>query len=115
MIMQAKKKHHPRFMIPNLGAKNRSRLRDRWRTQRGIDNKKRIKRNGYGAMPSIGYKNSPEVRGLRADGFREVLVHNEKEMEAVSGSVARIAHGVSRKKREAMLRSAKAHGVRVVN
>ena len=113
--MQIKKKQHPRFRISNLHAKNRSRLADRWRTQRGIDNKKRVKRGGYGAMPSIGYKNAPSVRGLRPDGFAEVLVHNVQELAAISGKAARIAHGVSKRKREAIVRQAQIHGIRVVN
>ncbi len=113
--MQIKKKKHPKFAISNLNAKNRSRLADRWRTQRGIDNKKRIKRSGYGAMPSIGYKNNDSIRGLRPDGSAEVLVHNIKELAAAEGKVARIAHDVSKKKRAEIKRVAAIKGIRVVN
>ena len=40
------KKTHPTFSIPNFGSKHRKRVPARWRKQRGIDNKKRIKISG---------------------------------------------------------------------
>ena len=42
--MIVKKKSHPNFKVPNYGAKTGRRVKARWRKQRGIDNKKRIKR-----------------------------------------------------------------------
>ena len=112
------KRHVPRFAVPNLGAKGRSRVKDRWRVQRGTDSKLRIKRKGYGFTPGIGYKNADAVRFSRPDGSFEVLVHNSMELLALSGRkgyVARLAHGLSVRKRLEMQASADANGIKVVN
>ena len=57
------------------------RVKARWRKQRGIDNKKRIKKDFAGAEPTIGYKNMDSQMGLRADGNRMILVHNVAELQ----------------------------------
>ncbi|MDE1811213.1 MAG: hypothetical protein KGH66_04175, partial [Candidatus Micrarchaeota archaeon] len=66
MTITMKKKPHPKFNVPNFGARSMSRVPERWRKQRGIDNKKRIKRNFMGAEPTIGYGNPKAIRGVRA-------------------------------------------------
>ena len=112
------KKKHPTFAVPNYGAKSRKRVKSRWRKQRGIDNKKRIKRSGYGAEPNIGYKNAPEVRHLRPDGTMENLVHNEAEMKAcvgVPGISVRLSSTLSKRKRAIIGKMAEDNGIRVVN
>jgi large subunit ribosomal protein L32e len=98
------KKKHPKFSIPNYGAKKRSRVLPRWRKQRGIDNKKRIKKNFMGAEPTIGYQNPKELRGIRASGKRAMLVHNESEVkkiieQKVENCEITIARAVSIRKR----------------
>ncbi len=117
--MVIKKRPHPRFRVPNLGAKSRKKVQDRWRAQRGTDNHMKLKRDGYGKMPSIGYKNSDQVRYARPDGSREVLIRNEMEMmgliNAKNGMVARLSHDLSRRKRTAIQALADAHAVRIVN
>lgn len=116
--MVEKKKKHPSFRVPNFGAKSRKRVPERWRKQRGIDNKKRIERSGYGATPKIGYKNPEELRFTRNDGTVGVLVHNEAEMLAVQkdkNHVAIFAHSVSRKKRVLMQKLADSKGINVLN
>ncbi len=77
-----KKKSKPTFSVPNAGFKKR--VKHRWRKPRGIDSKKRAKFAYAGASPRIGYKNSPEVRGMHPTGKFEVLVHNVSELKAVS-------------------------------
>ncbi len=113
------KKKHPKFYVPNFGAPNRKRVKERWRSQRGIDSKKRVKKKELGATPSIGYKNSEKVRYARPDGSFEVLVHNQNELMAViqskGSNVVRFAHDLSSRKR-AMLRGiADKNNVRIVN
>jgi ribosomal protein L32E len=117
MIIMVSKRSHPRFVVPNLGAKGRARVKDRWRKQRGTDNKKRRKYSGYGALPGIGYKNSDAVRFARSDGSREILVHNEKELiEAMEGGyVIRFSHSLSARKRMTMQRIADAKAARIAN
>ncbi len=113
-----KKKSHPTFNVPNFGAKHRSKVQSRWRKQRGIDNKKREQLKGYGAKPRIGYKNSAAVRYARPDGRKEVLVHNQSEMQLVAhmaNYVARFASGVSRKKRIELQKIADKENIKIVN
>ncbi len=119
--VKVNKKTHPKFNVPNFGAKNRKRVKDRWRKQRGQDNKKRIKKDFMGASPSIGYKNSPEVSGVRADGKRLMLVHNVQELsdalrnpEIGSYNII-ISHDVGKKKRIEMEKLAASSGVRIAN
>ncbi|MDE1761619.1 MAG: hypothetical protein KGH59_01760 [Candidatus Micrarchaeota archaeon] len=117
--MKISKKNHPRFVVPGYGTKNRSRIPDRWRKQRGTDNKKRVALSGYGATPHIGYRNSDSVRFLRADGSREVLVHNHNELMALTSNpkeiVVVLAHDLSRRKRLEMQGVADKFKLRIAN
>jgi large subunit ribosomal protein L32e len=119
MIMQKKK--HPRFNVPNQGTYGRGRIKDSWRKQRGIDNKKRIKMRKMGASPEIGYRNPEQLRGLRCDNTRAMLVHNMRELQALIESgrtkefVAVIAKQVATRKRIEMTRLASQHSLRVTN
>lgn len=113
-----KKREHPRFRVPNFGARNRKRVKERWRKPRGIDNKQRVMRSGYGRLPKIGYKNSASVRYLRADGTLNMLVHNEGELiSAARGKNVSIvlAHALSFRKRQMLQRTADRLGVKVKN
>jgi len=112
MTMTIKKKGHPTFNVPNFGTKSRSRVKPRWRKQRGIDNKKREKMDFMGAEPTIGYRNPESLRGVRSNGKRIVLVHNVDELKRiVAGDVSAIdvtiAGGVSIRKRIAITDFAK--------
>jgi large subunit ribosomal protein L32e len=115
------KKKHPKFNVPNFGAKSRKRVPERWRKQRGIDNKKRIKRNFMGAEPTIGYRNPESIRGIRASGRRMLIVRNVNEMRMLvlksdkdKFDVA-IAHSVSKRKRAEIASIASSNGIRVTN
>ncbi|MEM3781568.1 MAG: eL32 family ribosomal protein [Candidatus Micrarchaeaceae archaeon] len=112
-----KKKEKPHFAVPNFGAKNRKRVLDRWRRQRGIDNKLRISKKFHGNKPSIGYKNSAEARFRNRRGMLEFLVHNEKEMLALehrNDAEAKLFHALSRRKKLALAKLASEHGIRLV-
>ncbi len=115
------KKNHPRFNIPNFGTRGRKRVKARWRKQRGIDSKKRIKRSYAGASPEIGYRNPAQLRGVRrGDNARIALVRNMGELRAIAesrpqGAAVTIAKAVSARKRAEMTRLAAQHGVRVTN
>ncbi|MGB9732780.1 MAG: eL32 family ribosomal protein [Candidatus Micrarchaeia archaeon] len=114
-----KKKEHPKFVVPNYGAKNRKRVKDRWRSQRGVDNKKKLKKSGYGKMPSIGYKNPDEVRFREKNGLLKVVVHNKNELETLIGKKEEyevvLAHDLSKKKKVEIQRIAEMHGFKVAN
>ncbi|MEM0475286.1 MAG: 50S ribosomal protein L32e [Candidatus Norongarragalinales archaeon] len=97
------KKKHPKFERQNIHLKKRV-ARTGWRKPRGVDNKQRIYRFGFGASPNIGYRNARATRGLHPCGLREVRVFNVRDLEKLDSlkHAVRIAAGVSRRKREAI-------------
>ena len=112
------RKKRTNFIVPNYRAKNRKRVSARWRKQRGTDNKKRLELKAYGSVPKIGYKKGSEARFSRVDGSFELLVHDEKELVAVSsssGHIAVFAHGLSKRKRAALQQIADARGIKIAN
>ncbi len=119
--MNPNKKGHPKFNVPNYGAKKRKRVLPRWRKQRGIDSKKRIKKDFMGAEPTIGYRNPESLRGVRFNGKRIMLVHNVEELrrlvsEGMHGSHDfTIAKGISTRKRIEITEAARAAKARITN
>jgi large subunit ribosomal protein L32e len=113
-----KKREHPTFNVPNFGAKHRKKVKARWRKQRGIDSKKRVKRSGYGAEPNIGYKNNDEVRYRRPDGRISILVHGRKELEKaieVKDAAIVFASSISKRKKMELEKIAEEKGAKVAN
>lgn len=118
--MMIKKKKKPYFNIPNYGAKKRSRVQARWRKQRGVDNKKRTKHSFMGAEPTIGYKNSDAVSGIRASGKRAVHIANKAElMKAMESGEESfdivLASALSKRKRMEIIKIAEAQKIKVAN
>ncbi|MGI0134646.1 MAG: eL32 family ribosomal protein [Candidatus Micrarchaeaceae archaeon] len=119
--MVLKRKPHPKFNVPNFGAKSRSRVPRRWRKQRGIDNKKRIKKDFMGAEPTIGYKTPDGIMHIRPNGKRIVIVHNANELKGMisakrlEGYDVTIAKPVARRKRLEIMAVAKSGNIRVTN
>jgi large subunit ribosomal protein L32e len=94
-----------------------SKMSESWRRPRGLDHKMRRKIKGWPPMVSTGYKGPKVARGLHPSGFREVLVHNVNEICKVNPTiqVARIAHGVGKKKRLLMVAEAKKRKLQILN
>lgn len=114
MIKRARMK----FRVPNFGAPNRKRVKARWRRQRGIDNKRRVKKMNSGPVPKIGYKNSEVVRYASPSGSFDIVVHNEAELLSVLGMpgyAARLSHGLAERKRIALRGIAAQKGIKVLN
>ena len=112
------KRNNPKFRVPNYGAPNRKGVKARWRHQRGIDNKRRVKKQNRGSVPKVGYKNSDIVRYSRPDGSFELLVHNEAELLSVLGMPgysARFAHNLSSRKRESLKKIADSNRIKILN
>jgi large subunit ribosomal protein L32e len=115
------KKKHPKFNVPNYGTKKRDRVKARWRKQRGIDNKKRIKKAFAGAEPTIGYKNMDSMIGVRVNGNKIMLVHSTTELQKMikedmlKGYDVTIAKGVSNRKRAVMTELAQKSSIKVTN
>jgi large subunit ribosomal protein L32e len=102
---------HPQewFRHPRLGLA--------WRKPQGMHSK--LKRH-FGYRPnvvSIGFRGPKAARGLHPSGFREVLVHNVRDLEAIDASVqaARIAGTVGTRKRLEIQAVADEKGIRVLN
>ena len=94
-----------------------SKLSESWRRPRGLDNKMRRKIKGWPPTVSVGYKGPKVARGLHPSGYREVLVHNVKEISGVDPKTqaARIAHTVGKKKRAQILAAARKNKVVILN
>ena len=94
-----------------------TKLSESWRRPRGLDHKMRRKIKGWPPMVSTGYKGPKIARGLHPSGYREVLVHNTKEVSEIDPKTqaARIAHTVGRKKRAQIIAEARAKKVVVLN
>ncbi|MEW5997067.1 MAG: eL32 family ribosomal protein [Candidatus Micrarchaeota archaeon] len=108
----ASKKSKPYFNIPNYRGKHgKRRVKARWRSPKGIDNKKRIRKASYGALPRVGYGNPPALRHLHPCGLPEALVHNLGELEAAKGKIARLSSTLGRRKRLLLQQKAKELGI----
>ena len=94
-----------------------SKLKENWRRPRGLDHKMRRKIKGWPPTVSVGYKGPKVARGLHPSGYKEVLVHNAKEISNVDPKTeaARIAHTVGKKKRVQIIAEAKKKKVFILN
>ncbi len=90
---------------------------DEWRKPQGGQSKLRRHFGYRWNLPSVGYRGPKEVRGLHPSGFREVLVHNERQLEDLDPKTqaVRVAHGVGSRKRELIEKAADDKGLRVLN
>lgn len=105
----------PRFL--RQSAKAYKRLGEKWRRPRGMHSKLRRKEKSKGKMPSPGYGAPKSLRYLHPSGYKEVLIHNVKELEKVNPEkeAIKIAHTIGRKKREEILKKAEELKIKVLN
>ena len=88
---------------------------DKWRVPRGADLKLRKE---DGKAPSIGYRTCKKIRYLHPSGYKEVLIHNVKELEEAARQenvAVRIASTMGKKKRSEIIEAANNLGVKVLN
>jgi large subunit ribosomal protein L32e len=109
------KKKKPDFVRPESW--RYVKLKENWRKPRGLDHKVRRKIRGWPPGVSVGYRGPKSARGLHPSGYREVLVHNAKEIAEVDPKyeAARIAHTVGKKKRVQIIAEAKKKKVIILN
>ncbi|HEC96491.1 MAG TPA: 50S ribosomal protein L32e, partial [Euryarchaeota archaeon] len=88
-----------------------------WRRPKGLHNKMRKRYAHKPPMVDIGFRVPKIVRGLHPSGFKEVIVHNVKDLESIDPKTeaARISHTVGRAKRIQIERKAIELGIRVLN
>ena len=109
------KKKKPDFVRPESW--RYVKLKENWRRPRGLDHKVRRKIKGWPPGVSVGYKGPKAARGLHPSGYKEVLVHNAKELSKVDpkSEAARIAHTVGKRKRAQIIAEAKKKKVFILN
>ncbi|MEM7826253.1 MAG: 50S ribosomal protein L32e [Candidatus Aenigmatarchaeota archaeon] len=93
------------------------RLKPAWRRPRGMHSKIRIRKKSKIKMPNIGWGAPKNLRYLHPSGFKEVLVHNPKDLEKIDPKTqaARIASSVGKKKRQEILKKAEELKIKVLN
>src|SRR5947209_2344948 len=94
-----------------------ARLDESWRRARGMQSKIRRKEKSKFKMPNVGYGAPRNLRYLHPSGFREVLVHNMRELERIDPKkeAIKISHTVGRKKRTEILKKAEELKIKVLN
>ena len=90
---------------------------DEWRKPQGGQSKLRRHFGYRWNLPSIGYRGPREVRGAHPSGFREVLIHNMRQLEGLDPTkqAVRVAHGVGARKRELIEKACDEKGLRILN
>lgn len=103
MRTRAEKKNLQPFFI-RQESRRYKRLGLKWRRPKGIHSKMRQHWSYRTNVVSIGYRGPKAARGLHPSGFREVIVHNVKELDTVDPKTQaiRIARTVGSKKRGAI-------------
>lgn len=88
-----------------------------WRRPKGKHSKMREHRKYRPPMVDSGFRGPRAVRYLHPSGYRDVLVHNVKELSSLDPSVdaVRIASTVGRRKKIEIYRNAVERGFRVLN
>jgi len=88
-----------------------------WRRPRGLQSKQR---RHYGYRPKVvrvGYRSPARVRGLVPSGFKPIIVHTAKDLEALNAKLeaAIIARTVGTRRRLVLEEAARKLGIRVLN
>jgi LSU ribosomal protein L32E len=93
------------------------RVKESWRKPKGIDSHMRLQIKGWPPIVKVGYRGPKAARYLHPSGYRDVLIHNIKELTMLDPSkdAARIASTVGARKRALILQKAKELGIKVLN
>jgi len=92
-------------------------LGKKWRRPKGRHSKLRVNEKARGGLPSPGYGSPASVRGLNRMGYREVIISNVRDLEAINlkEEMGLISSGVGKKKREEIISAAKEKKVELSN
>jgi large subunit ribosomal protein L32e len=88
-----------------------------WRRPRGLHSKMRRHMTRRTNVVSIGYGSPNVAKHLHPSGFREVMVHNVKDLEGIDPKTqaARVAHTVGMRKRAEIEEKADELKIRILN
>ena len=100
------------FRFSRIG-KNRKKLQV-WRGAKGKHSKLRRQRQGYPAIPTIGY-GTPRKEAGKIDGLIPVLVHNLNELKSLDKNSIAIIARIGAKKKIEMLKLASELQIKVSN
>ena len=91
--------------------------RSGWRAPHGMDNKQRRNYKYRGSLVRIGHGKVAAARFLHPSGFKEIMVHNPGDLEAIDPETeaARVGKTVGGRKRETIYARADELGIRVLN
>ncbi len=93
-------------------------LKKKWRKPRGRHSKFRKGEKARGKKPSPGYSSPKAVRGLSREGFKRIMVANQKDLEKIKKpkeEIAVIKSGVGKKKRLEIAKKAKEMKIKIAN
>jgi len=112
--LKVKRKKTPRFRRDELYKCKK--LKDVWRSPRGLDGKKKEEKRGKGAVVKVGFKNPAAIYGV-IKGFKAVHVCNVPGLDAVDPKhqAAVISSAVGRKKRNAIIEEANKRKITILN
>ncbi len=113
IFMNPKKK--PIFR--KLGATYFKRLGSSWRRTKGRHSKLRQHHKARGFLANPGYGSPTELRYLHPSGFKEVLVHNLKDLEKIDtkSEAVRIASTVGNKLRLQLQKKSEELKIKILN
>ncbi len=107
------KKRKPTFLQQDFQLKK---LKKKWRRPKGIDSKRRLRKDGHQKRPSRGYSSPVDVRGLNPVGLREVLVYNVAGLTAIGKEeIAVISGTVGARKKIDIINEAKKKNIQISN
>ena len=91
--------------------------RSGWRAPHGMDSKQRRNYKYRSSLVRVGHGKVAAARGLHPSGFREVMVHNTLDLEAIDPETqaARVGKTVGGRKREQIYSRADELGIRVLH
>ncbi|MCS7145204.1 MAG: 50S ribosomal protein L32e [Nitrososphaerota archaeon] len=93
------------------------RLGEKWRRPRGKDSKTRLQKRGWPPLVKIGYRSPRKYRGLHPSGYREVLVHDARELEGLDPRIhaVRLSGSLGARSRLRIYEKALSMGLKVLN
>ncbi len=93
------------------------RVGESWRRPKGIDNPMAHHFKGFPPVVKVGYRGPAAVRGLHPSGLREVTVHREQELAALSPryDAVRIAAKVGERRRREIAERGRQLGLHLLN